>query len=245
MQAIAPSAETVRPRRAATAGDLRRRRLGYLWRTLGLLGAALLVYWMMLASGLVVLFSGSGEALQAALSSLGAGGPWLLILLMVLAVVFSPLPSAPIALAAGALYGHGWGTLYVLVGAEIGALLAFGIARYLCPLRLAARLEIWFGEHLSFLTLGSQQTLMLAVCTSRLLPFVSFDLASYAAGLTPLTVWRFALATLVGVLPASFVLVHLGGELGSFEIERVAFSLLLLGILTATSLLLGRRRPTR
>jgi len=46
-----------------------------------------------------------------------------------LAVVARPLPSAPIALAAGAAYGHLWGTRQVIVGAEIGALVAFGLAR--------------------------------------------------------------------------------------------------------------------
>jgi uncharacterized membrane protein YdjX (TVP38/TMEM64 family) len=39
-------------------------------------------------------------------------GPLLIIGLMVLAIVFNPLPSAPIALAAGAVYGHVVGTIY-------------------------------------------------------------------------------------------------------------------------------------
>jgi membrane protein DedA with SNARE-associated domain len=51
------------------------------------------------------------------------------IVSMTLAIVFSPLPSAPIALASGTVYGHTLGTLYVLIGAEVGALAAFGIAR--------------------------------------------------------------------------------------------------------------------
>ena len=52
----------------------------------------------------------------------GPAGPLAIIGLMTFAVVFSPLPSAPIALAAGAIYGHLWGTLYVIAGAELGAL---------------------------------------------------------------------------------------------------------------------------
>ena len=56
-------------------------------------------------------------------------GPLLVISLMAIAVVFNPLPSAPIALAAGAVYGHTTGTLYVVLGAEIGALVAFYISR--------------------------------------------------------------------------------------------------------------------
>ena len=50
---------------------------------------------------------------------------------MTLAIVMSPIPSAPIALAAGAAYGHLWGAVYVAAGSLSGALIAFGIARFL------------------------------------------------------------------------------------------------------------------
>ncbi|MBA1333420.1 hypothetical protein QQ73_21045, partial [Candidatus Endoriftia persephone str. Guaymas] len=67
---------------------------------------------------------------------------------------------------------------------------------------------------------------------SRLIPFLSFDLVSYGAGLTPITTWRFALATLTGLIPASFLLAHFGGELTSSSLEQVLASVLLLGGLT-------------
>ena len=50
------------------------------------------------------------EALQEMLLSLGSWGPLSVVALMTVAIVLSPLPSAPIALAAGALYGHTLGT---------------------------------------------------------------------------------------------------------------------------------------
>lgn len=234
----------MQPVRSAAAASGRSRR-GYWWRIVSLLVTGLLAYWMLDVSGLMAFFSGSDEILRNSLEAFGAAGPGLLILLMVIAVVLSPLPSAPIALASGALYGHGWGTLYVLIGAEIGALLAFAIARYLRPPRLAEWLDGWLDERLNFRTFDSQHTLMLAVCTSRLLPFISFDLASYAAGLTPITTWRFAVATLIGILPASFLLAHLGGEMGSLEAERIALSLVLLAVLAGGGLLLGRWRRER
>jgi uncharacterized membrane protein YdjX (TVP38/TMEM64 family) len=62
------------------------------------------------------------------------------------------------------------------------------------------------------------------VFVSRLLPFLSFDLVSYAAGLTPLKAWRFAAATLAGILPASFLLAHFGGELASGDPGRLAIT---------------------
>lgn len=134
--------------------------------------------------------------IQSFAERLGAWGPAGIVALMVLAILVSPVPSAPIALAAGALYGHTWGTLYVLVGAELGALAAFGIARFAGYEALRG----WLGERVSAGWLGSQNALTGVVFFSRLLPFVSFDVVSYAAGLTALSAWRFALATLAGII---------------------------------------------
>lgn len=47
----------------------------------------------------------------------------------------------------------------------------------------------------------------------RLLPFVSFDLVSYAAGLTSMSFGGFFLATGIGQLPATIVYSYVGGML--------------------------------
>ena len=169
----------------------------------------------------------------------GAWGPALIIGLMTLAVVFSPIPSAPIALAAGALYGHGAGTSYVVIGAEAGAMIAFGLARALG----GQTVRRWFGDRLSKMRLnGSQWVLMWLVFVSRLMPFVSFDLVSYAAGLSPLSFWRFAVATFAGILPASFLLAHLGGEMVEGQAGRTLWLVLALGLVTGLPVLWGAFR---
>jgi uncharacterized membrane protein YdjX (TVP38/TMEM64 family) len=164
-----------------------------------------------------------GDALQAWVVQLGLWGPLAIVALMILAVVWSPIPSAPVALAAGAAYGHTWGALYVLLGAELGALIAFALARWLGQ----DVIKRWFGKRLSPGWTGSQNILMLLVFITRLLPFVSFDIMSYAAGLTALTGWRFAVATLAGIVPASFLLAHFGSEMASGNAQRVVTTVLL------------------
>ena len=168
------------------------------------------------------------QGLQDRVVAMGVWGPLTVIGLMTAAIVFSPAPSAPIALAAGAAYGHFWGTLYILVGAQAGAMIAFGIARLLGGEAVAG----WLGRRPELARLGSQNTLMAVVFVSRLIPFISFDVVSYAAGLTPLSIWRFALATFAGIVPASFALAHFGDEMASGEAGRIALSVLLLGSLT-------------
>ncbi|MEH6650329.1 MAG: TVP38/TMEM64 family protein [Motiliproteus sp.] len=136
----------------------------------------------------------------------GMAGPLVIVAAMSAAIVFSPLPSAPIAMAAGAIYGHYEGTFYVFVGALLGASVAFGIARVL-GFNAA---HDWLDQRFPAWKLGDQQRLMWLVMLSRLLPFISFDLVSYAAGVTQLSYGRFFIATSVGILPASFLLAHFG-----------------------------------
>jgi uncharacterized membrane protein YdjX (TVP38/TMEM64 family) len=193
--------------------------------------ALVAAYWVLEESGAMAIIL-DGHALRQFVMGLGLAGPLAIVALMMLAILVSPIPSAPVALAAGALYGHTWGTGYVALGAELGALAAFGLAR------LLGRdvLQRWLGGRLPQTRLGSQGALMAIVFISRLLPFISFDIVSYAAGFTALTWWRFALATLAGILPASFLLAHFGGEMATGELDRIMYAVLALGVLTAIPL---------
>ncbi len=188
-----------------------------------LLGAHALLYWTDTLAMIT-----DRTALEGYVVQLGLLGPLTIIALLAVAIVLNPIPSAPIALAAGAVYGHVWGTVYVVIGAETGSIVAFSIARIVGY----EVLRKWFGEQLSLGPLASQNTLMAIVFFSRLMPFISFDLVSYAAGLTPLGLWRFALATLAGIIPASFLLAHFGGELVSADASRTMVTVLLLGMIT-------------
>jgi uncharacterized membrane protein YdjX (TVP38/TMEM64 family) len=173
-----------------------------------------------------------GAGLEQAVMQLGPLGPLLIIGLMTVAIVMSPIPSAPIALASGVAYGHYWGALYVAIGSETGALIAFTVSRLIGY----DALKSWLGARLStgalhrFIT--SQNALMGVVFVTRLLPFLSFDIISYAAGLTPLRTWRFAVATLLGIIPASFLLAHFGDELASGDWQRAGLTALALGFIT-------------
>lgn len=162
----------------------------------------------------------------------GIWGPIIIVILMTIAVVASPIPSAPIALAAGAAYGHTLGTLYIVVGAFCGALIAFGLSRWLGR----SVIQSWFRESLETGLLGSQNALTVTVFFSRILPFVSFDMISYAAGLSKIKLWRFAAATLLGVIPTAFLMAHFG-EMAIEGDTSLAFWLsLALGVVVALPL---------
>ena len=217
-------------------GSVRVRILAAIAAVLAMAGA----YWYLQQSGAMTVIA-DGDALRRFIAGLGVAGPFAVIGLMTLAILVSPIPSAPIALAAGAAYGHTWGTAYIVLGAELGALGAFGIGRLLGH----DALHRWFGDRLPKTRLRSQGALMAIVFASRLLPFVSFDVVSYAAGLTTLSLWRFALATLAGILPASFLLAHFGGEMASGELDRILLAVLALGLVTGVPLAVHFLRARR
>jgi uncharacterized membrane protein YdjX (TVP38/TMEM64 family) len=185
------------------------------------------LYWALQVTGALATIM-DRNALHDAIARLGTWGPLGIVVLMIVAILVSPIPSAPIALAAGAAYGHWWGTLYILLGSEAGALAAFGIARVVGH----EAVHHWFGDRLKIGLFGSQNVLMGIVLISRMLPFVSFDIVSYAAGLTVLSAWRFAIATLAGVAPISFLLAHVGNEMATGETNRILWSVFALGGLT-------------
>lgn len=180
----------------------------------------------------------SQDALSRTVERAGPWGPALLIASMTAAIVASPIPSAPIALVAGAAYGHVWGTAIIVAGAQSGAMVAFGLARWLGRDALERRLGIRLDAGL----LGSQRALAWGVFVSRLLPFVSFDLISYAAGLTAIGTLRFFVATFCGIVPASFLLAHFGGELTGDSAARAGLAVLGIGLLTGAPILYGAWR---
>jgi uncharacterized membrane protein YdjX (TVP38/TMEM64 family) len=192
------------------------------------------IYFAIKNSPLADLFINT-DLLLVNIRELGTLGPLLVVGLMAVAIVFNPIPSAPVALAAGAAYGHTMGTIYIVTGAEIGAICAFLIARTVG----AGIVKKMLHGSFSLGRFSSQNALMTAVLVSRLVPFMSFDLVSYAAGLTALKLWRFALATLLGLLPISFALAHMGSEIVDSSSLKLTVITLLAGLLIVIPIALG------
>jgi uncharacterized membrane protein YdjX (TVP38/TMEM64 family) len=143
-------------------------------------------------------------------------GPWaplILILSMATAVVISPIPSLPLDLAAGAVFGPLWGTFYVVIGAETGAILSFLIGRALGR-DVISRL---LGVDVVFCEKCSNHHLGVLIFVARLLPVFSFDVISYGAGLTTMSLRTFAWTTLLGMIPSTFALTYLGSSVVSAQ----------------------------
>lgn len=180
----------------------------------------------------------SGD-LNAVADLIRSFGPWaaaVSFVLMVLQSLAAPIPAFLITFANAAVFGWWQGAILSWGSAMAGAALCFGIARLLgrdAVARFASQgaLEKVDGF---FARYGTN-----AVLICRLLPFMSFDLVSYAAGLTAMGFWGFFWATGLGQLPATVVYSYVGGMLtGGAQMAMTA--LLVVFALAASTALIKR-----
>jgi len=146
------------------------------------------------------------------------------------------LPGALFALAGGALFGPVWGALLNLVGATIGASLAFLIARYLAGDWVAART----GGRLKRIVEGVEAEGWRFVAFVRLVPIFPFNLTNYALGLTRIRFAAFVMTSLVCMAPGAIAytwLGHAGREALAGDVSAIRHGLLALGLLAAVAFL--------
>jgi uncharacterized membrane protein YdjX (TVP38/TMEM64 family) len=163
------------------------------------------------------------EGFRDYLRGFGVLAPVVSAALMVLQAVVAPLPAFVITFTNGLLFGWAWGAALSWSSAMLGAALCFGLARALG--RPAVEKLVGGTRALEVSDLFFRRYGRRAVLVSRLLPFVSFDVVSYGAGLTPTPFVPFLVATGIGQLPATLLYSYLGQNLaGSVRVLFWVFS---------------------
>lgn len=154
--------------------------------------------------------SGDFTVVKDFVESYGAYAMIVSFLLMIFQSVAAPLPAFLITFANANLFGWWQGAVLSWVSAMAGAALCFYLARILGR-DMAVKLTSKAGlEQIdSFFEKYGKNTIL--IC--RLLPFVSFDIVSYAAGLTSMSFGAFFIATGIGQLPATIVYSYVGSML--------------------------------
>ncbi len=185
-----------------------------------------------------ILGRGDVAGLRDYILSFGVWAPIVSALLMVLQALIAPLPAFVLTFANGLAFGTFWGGMLSLVSASLAAAVSFWIAQFLgrAPVEaLVGRSHLGAADRW-FLRWGAY-----AILVARLVPVVSFDIISYAAGLTLMGFWRFMLATVVGMAPATFIYAYLGGQAPQYiQVLLVAFGIVIAAAVVAA--ILRRRR---
>lgn len=146
------------------------------------------------------------DSIVSFIGSLGVVGPLVLIVIMAAAIVISPIPSIPLTISSGIVFGGFLGGVYSLIGAGFGALFAFLISKKLGR----DLMKKYLKKDLDLLDNINDNYLFFFIFIARLLPIFHFDILSYAAGLTRISSWKFMLATILGMIPATFIFSYSG-----------------------------------
>lgn len=173
--------------------------------------------------------TGDFERVKVFVESYGVYAMAVSFFMMILQSVIAPLPAFLITFANANLFGWIKGAILSWSSAMAGASICFYIARILgrdFVEKLTSKqgldsIDEFFKEY------GKQSILI-----ARLLPFISFDIVSYAAGLTSVSFWSFFVATGIGQLPATIIYSYVGGMLTGGA-RMMVMSLLILFAITA------------
>ncbi len=178
-------------------------------------------HWFLMAGGFIILYIA-----QTALSLPGA---------------------AILSLAAGAVFGAVTGTLYVNIGATVGATLAFLVARYLFRDAVLRK----FGANLEKVNRELEQRGFNYLLFLRLVPAFPFFLVNLGAGLTKLPLRTFFFGTMIGIIPGSFVFCNAGASFATISSmsevasPRVLGSFALLGLFAISPVIYQKVRQRR
>jgi uncharacterized membrane protein YdjX (TVP38/TMEM64 family) len=174
------------------------------------------------------------------LQSLGPWGPLILMVSMATAVIIPPIPSLPLDLASGAAFGPLLGTTYAVSGAAIGAIVSFLIGRALGRESISRLLRV----NAVFCEKCSDHHIGLLIFLARLIPVFSFDIVSYGAGFTTISLRTFSLATIAGMIPATFALTYLGSSVVSAQWLLIGSACFLVAIFVLMPMWLKRHRSS-
>ncbi len=164
---------------------------------------------------MVVLAGRAGASvLPRAVNLVRTLGPWAAVGFIVLyaGATVAWVPASLLTLAAGATFGLLRGTAYTLVGATLGATLAFLISRHVARGWVVSRI----GRSVRFRAVDTAVASegFKIVFLLRLSPAFPFSAMNYALGLTPVRLRDYVVASLLGMAPASFLYNYAGFTAG-------------------------------
>lgn len=209
---------------------------------IALLAASVIFYFLVpgvnsFLNRIFLLFSSMNvETIAEYIRSFGIYAVIVSFFLMMFQSLAAPLPAFLITFANAAIFGWWQGAILSWTSSMAGAALCFYIAKILgrdAVEKITSKFALESVD--GFFQRYGKHTIL--IC--RLLPFVSFDYVSYAAGLTSMSFIPFFTATGIGQLPATIVYSYVGGMLTG-GVRMVVTALLVLFALSIFIMLLKR-----
>lgn len=127
---------------------------------------------------------------------------------------------AVMSIAGGFLFGTFAGTAYVVIGATVGAIAIFLIAKT----ALGDALRAKAGPALKRMEAGFQENALSYLLVLRLVPLFPFFVVNIVPAFLGVPLRIYAIATFIGIIPGAFVFASVGAGLGSIFDSNQEFS---------------------
>ena len=173
------------------------------------------------------------------IESFGFAGKLIFTLLMAAQVVLAIIPGHPFEVAGGFCFGVFEGTLLTMLGALLGSVVAFFIARFLGLGMVKAFYSEEKLQKVFFLKASKQQTAFSLLFF--LLPGVPKDMLAYFLGVTKMRFTTFLLISTVGRFPGILVAVLAGAAAQTRSTTVIIVFAVLLLLLIAASVFLYKQ----
>ncbi len=181
----------------------------------------------------------------SAIRNMVAGNAFAPLIFVALQILASLLfvPRTFLGIAAGLLFGFGWGSFWAMVGAEAGAALGFALWRWMGK----GQVDVEATPRLGPLILKAEQGGWRSVAIVRLIPGIPHSVANTALALTKLGWGDYLVGSAIGMLPMTLVQVDIGATGGAIlqGSKSWIFGSLALAALLAVSFLLKRAAVRR
>ncbi|MGB3238165.1 MAG: TVP38/TMEM64 family protein [Geitlerinemataceae cyanobacterium] len=126
------------------------------------------------------------------------------------------VPGSLLTLGAGVIFGLAFGSIYVFIGATLGATLAFIVGRYFARDWVAKKIE--GNDKFAAIDRAVSKEGLKIVLLTRLSPAFPFVLLNYAYGLTGVSLKDYILGS-VGMIPGTIMYVYIGSLAG--DVARI------------------------
>ena len=134
-----------------------------------------------------------------------------ILIYIILAVSF--IPTLPLNLAAGFLWGTFFGTILTLTGAGLGAIVSFYLSRFFFKDQIS---KFFKGKIWNYVDLSLSKKQWQVVAFTRLNPIFPFGPTSWFFGITKVTVKNYFWPTIICIIPAASAFSAIGSSLESF-----------------------------
>src|ERR1700691_1999209 len=138
----------------------------------------------------------------------GAGGPVVYMLLYAVGPSFL-VPGAVMTIAGGLAFGTMWGSVYSLIGGDVGAIVAFAAGRFVGK----SFVEKIVGERFHAMLQRIAKHGFQIILYLRMVPVIPYNALNLLAGASPITFHDYFWATMVGMIPGTILYAFLGDAL--------------------------------